>query len=395
MTVHNVLYVMPNGQFKASSSYSARSDFKFCKRLFQLRRVRGWRKKEEGVAMEFGKIVESAVCHQIKFGEGGLARFVREWTAFKESKNFEKRVYTDVEESWENCLRIGTEWLIIFAIRAKSYPFHNSIFQLPLRKKIFQDTSYDALENVAYIDIYSEPDPRHPMLQPWPDFVGTRRPLITDVKTASKPCPKSYIVLDPQLIEYAYMRRNPAVKGQDVAFLWFEKKTHGFKFNSRVTLLEAAGPFKAGEPVVVLDKVGEDVWVGTQTSADSYSKACTGPNGKSLTGKALNAAAELYLALGAATLVPQRLVSKQTVTFVSALIPDENIAEMGKIIGQTTVEMVVAHEEDFYPMEPGVRYPSEKCPSCEMRWICSGDGDSRDKFLTRFGEEWLDTTIEE
>lgn len=388
MTVHNVLYVLPNGEFKSSSSYSARADFKFCKRLFYLRRVRGWRKKEEGVAMEFGKIVESAVCHQIKFGEGGLERFVREWTAFKSSQNFEKRTYSEVEESWENCLRIGSEWLAIFAIRAKSMPFHKALFQLPLRKKIFQDTSYDALENVAYIDIYSEPDWNHPMLQRWPG--QGPRGLITDVKTASKPCPMKFIVLDPQLVEYAYM-----YKRNDVAFLWFEKKTHGFKFNSRVTLLADAGPFKAGDVVTVLEKAGEDVWVGTQTSADSYSRACNGPDGKTLRGKALDAAASLYLALGAATLVPQNLVSKQVVTFVSARIPDEAIAEMGKIIGQTTVEMVVAHEEDFYPMEPGVRFPSEKCPSCEMRWICSGDGDSRDKFLTRFGEEWLDTTIEE
>jgi len=56
---------------------------------------------------------------------------------------------------------------------------------------------------------------------------------------------------------------------------------------------------------------------------------------------------------------------------------------------------VVAHEEDFYPMEPGIRFPSDKCSGCDMRWICAGDAEGRDANLKRIGEEWLDSDVEE
>ncbi len=89
------------------------------------------------------------------------------------------------------------------------------------------------------------------------------------------------------------------------------------------------------------------------------------------------------------------MLTKQLIQFASARIGKQELEDMGKVVGQVTVEMVVAHETDFYPMEPGLRFPSEKCVMCDMRFICSGDGDGRDRFLTRAGEEWLDTTIEE
>jgi hypothetical protein len=83
------------------------------------------------------------------------------------------------------------------------------------------------------------------------------------------------------------------------------------------------------------------------------------------------------------------------VQFATDRLNPEAIGDMGKVVGQTTVEMVVAHEQDFYPMEPGIRYPSDKCSGCDMRSICSGDNNERDQYLTRTGEEWLDSTVEE
>lgn len=392
MTTHNVLYILPDGSPKNTSSYSARQAFRKCKRYFQLTRVLGYRRKEEGVATDLGKIVEAAISFHLRFGHGGVENFVAFWTAFRESKNFEKRTYTDVEESWENCLRIGREWLTIFELRAAKYPFHKAMFQLPLRKTIFPNTSYSELKNVAYIDIFSQPDPSHPLLVNIPpEERGETRPLITDVKTASKELPKELIALDPQLIEYAWQEGNAL----DVGFLWLVKKSHGMKSGSRITLLIDAAPFRAGDELIVLDKEEEGVWIGTNPMLDAYDRACRDASGASLRGNALKVAAAAWLMGSPAVNVPLAAVSKQLVQFATARLTRENVQEMGRTIGQATVEMVVAHEQDFYPMEPGLRFPEEKCTKCDMRYICAGDTEGRDKFLSQVGFEWLDSTIEE
>ncbi|VVB51616.1 PD-(D/E)XK nuclease superfamily protein [uncultured archaeon] len=390
MTVHNVLYVLPNGDPKRSASYSARSAFRFCRRYFYLTRVRGWRVKHEGVALEFGKVVEAAVVHQIKYHTGGVAEFERLWKKVREQKDFDKREYTKVEQSWENMLRIGREWLIIFSARQDIYPFRQAQFQVPLSKKIFPGTTYDELTNVAYLDIFSEPESQHPALVRVPTTTPYRR-LITDVKTSSKELDESLVALDPQLIEYAW-----TYDSEDVGFLWFVKKSHGFKHGSRVTLLTESGGWPAGTELFVLDPDGkENVWVGSKAEVESYARACTAPDGTSFRGKALDKAAGEFLVQTSAASVPISKVSKQLVQFATARLNREMIEDMGKVVGQTTVEMVVAHEQDFYPMEPGIRYPTDKCSGCDMRYICTGDTEGRDAVLTRIGEEWLDSNIEE
>jgi hypothetical protein len=63
--------------------------------------------------------------------------------------------------------------------------------------------------------------------------------------------------------------------------------------------------------------------------------------------------------------------------------------DVGRSVAQATVEMVRAHEQDFYEMQPGIRFPNEKCNFCAMRWLCLNRPEERDKNLTRRGEEWL------
>lgn len=401
MTLHSILYVLPDGREKSSASYSARSTFKHCKRLFKLRYVDGWRSKREGAALDIGKLIEEAVKWHLQRGKGGVVKWLELWDAWQHTPQAQKAEYTKVEESWANVRRIGEEWMRLFEIRAASYPFQNAVFQLPLNKKIFQGTTYDAISNTAYIDIYSEVNPHHPLLtklsvqEVMDDYGKGRRPLITDVKTASKELPERLTVLDPQLIEYAWMKAGQKVQGYDVAFCWFVKKSHGWKFGSRVTLLQDCEGLKAGSEFVVLEKEGEFAWIGNDDALGLYDKLFTSSSGKTITGKAATAISAEFHALGISTKVPATILTKQLLQFASARIGKQELEDMGKVVGQVTVEMVVAHETNFYPMEPGVRYPSEKCPTCDMRFICSGDGDGRDRFLKQDGFEWLDTTVEE
>lgn len=388
--IHDTLYTNPKGLVRDTASYSARQKFKHCRRLFKLSYVDGWRQRTEGVSTVFGDIVEKAWMHSVKHkGQGGPSEFTRLWHEAATVPGFEKRIYRGAEESFSCLMRSGQEMMRIFEIRFASYPFQHVEFQVPLKKKIFPGTSYDSLKNVAYVDAICSVDENHPALPP-PLKPGPRS-VIVDCKTSGEWFPEKLICLDPQLIEYGWM--HPA--SDTFAFLNFIKDSHGFKSGSRVTLLESAGAFEAGREVAVLDKANPlEVWIGTPSAVDAYDKACRAANGMSLKGNALTAAAENFLALGVAVKVPNTHVSKQRVQFVAATIHPDVIAEAGKVIGQTTVEMVFAHEQDFYPMEPGLRYPDKKCRMCDMRSICSGDNDLRDKSLKKVGEEWLDSLVE-
>lgn len=398
--------MLPNGKQKSVASYSSRAAFKFCRRYFKLTRVDGWRQKVDGASMAFGHAIEAAWVHSCQHGgHGGVPAFVAAWTKASKEPGFEKLIYRGDEESFENLMRCGTEMMQIFEARWASYPFSKAKklqFQLPLKKRIFPQTTYDKIENIAYLDAVVSLDSSSPWLEkringdgewsdsPWKGGSSLCE-LIIDCKTSGQLFPEGLIVLDPQLVEYAWM-----LGSNFAGFLNFVKESHGYRSGSYVSLLEPAGTFLPGSEVRVLDKNKDGtVWIGNAATLDAYDKACRSSDGASLKGKALDAAAEAFLEFAPAWKVPATALSKQRVQFCTARIPVEDITEMGKMIGQTTVEMVMAHEQDFYPMEAGLRYPNKKCNTCDMRSLCANNREERDAQLTRTGEEWMDATLEE
>ena len=385
---HDILYVAANGQFRSSASYSARKDFKHCPRLFKLTRIDGWKGKRIGASMAYGNAIESAIKQQVKAGTGGIEKFVEEWNAAKKLPDFAKWQYTPIEVDWATLLLDGIDHLKLFILELEWLPIPQSAtFQLPLSKFIFPGTSYGKLKNTAYLDILCEVDARHPALAPMdPEELAKlkTRILLIDVKTASKELSKYLVSLDPQLIEYAWMKQ-----ALDVAFLWFVKKGRGMKGSSRVTLLEPTSNFAAGAELTVFELQGDFLYVGTAEKYIEYDKACKG-----LRSKALDVASSNFLKTNTGIeFVSVSQVTKQRMQFVTARINEQDVIDMGRLIGRTTVEMVVAHEEDFYPKDPGIRWPAEKCNFCDMRFICTNDTVGRDQNLTRTGEEWLEMEI--
>src|SRR5208282_6623825 len=153
----------------------------------------------------------------------------------------------------------------------------------------------------------------------------------------------------------AWMYKTP-----HVAFLNFVKMGHGLKSGSKLTLLFDAAPFRAGEDVVVIEKNKTEAWISTAKNFAVYEKMFKDSTGETITGKAADVISSKFLSQNFAIKVPLEYLSKQVVQFLTAKVPAKDIEEMGKVVGQTTVEMVVAHETNFYPKEPGLRYPSEK-----------------------------------
>lgn len=403
------------------SSYSARQDFKFCPRKFELTRIKGYQDKEKRAAPLFGTAVESSVRF---FEENnrkpgcGVEHFARLWHDITTLPEFDELKYTDSEGDWESLLRSGKELLRLYEIRAPFLPISTepkAVFQQTLRKKIFPNSEYDILENKAIIDILSFPNREHPLLSEVDpeDCQGAvqSRPLIIDMKTSGDDLDTGLVSLDPQLCEYAWQARIP-----DVGFLWFVKHGHSLKKGSRVTALENIGNYKAGTELFVLSAGYEKVEIESKTGKPKFeykpdgtfyvgSYTCLSAYDftlKGLRGKARDEAEEYFLKEKEYTVnkeyvirCPETALTKQRLQFAAVRLTQQDMDEIGRDVAQTTVEMVRAHNEQYYPRTGGIRFPNNKCPFCAMRWICLNDDENRDRYLTRKGEEWLDADYEE
>jgi hypothetical protein len=298
-------------------------------------------------------------------------------------------------------LRAGREMMRLYEIRAPFLPISRNppaLWQPVLRKKIFPGSQLDKLENKAIVDILSFPRWDHPLLpkieQPGLPGIVTFdcRSLIIDMKTSGVDLDTRLVMLDPQLAEYAWMARIP-----DVAFLWFVKHGHELRKGSRVTLLETPKntAFYAGFELLVV-ALGEhnDVFLGDGAAVQAYTDTLKG-----IRGKAREAAEAAHLVSGVVSgkliHVQDSAITKQRLQFAAARFTEEDMNDIGRDVAQTTVEMVRANDEAYYPKLAGIRFPNQKCNFCSMRWICLNMPEERDKNLSRKGEEWLDGKYED
>lgn len=431
---HPVLYTNAQGRPVTHGSYSARRLFRYCPRLFKLERVDGWKQIEERASALFGKCNEAA--HQWHEENGrqlgtGIAKFTELWNNVAAMPGADKFVYADYEGDWAGLLRAGQEMQRLYEIKAPSLPISlrpRPRFQVPLRKKIFPGTELDVLENVAYLDILSFPDWDHPMLVHVPRPEGAEfRPLIIDAKTSGVDLIPELIPLDPQLAEYAWQSRIP-----DVAFLWFVKHSHTLERRNRITTLEFIDGIPAGTDLFVLGvqrpekvkppkppkkKKGEETDVSSEALLNTLADAIvdsipSAPVSNEIERVFLGdahalqafydhtrafhpssnaykeACATFYQARFVVSCTPNQ-ITKQRLQFAAVRLDEEFINETGIGVGQDTVNMIKAHEEQFYPRTGGIRYPDQKCNNCSMRGICGNNPELRDKLLTRAGEEWF------
>ncbi len=416
-----VLYINSAGKNVTHTSYSSRSTFKKCPRQFKLERVDGWSDKAMRAAPIFGKCIEAGLQAYEESGrkeDAGVKVFRRLWEEVKLLPEFKELIYTACEGDYDTLTKTGEQMMKLYELRAPYLPIFKPVFQQKIRKTIFPGTNLAMLENVAVLDILSFPPWNHKLLPPLEvksdgTIVGAEdggnyktlegggvqadavRVLIIDIKTSGKDFPTDLVALDPQLAEYAWQTRIP-----DVAFLWFVKVGHGLKRESRVSLLKKAGDFDdkfwAGWEGLVVHVGDEDkdgrcwVYVGDRAAHDEFYAVV-----KDLRSKAREAATKTTLDKlrqeGRIIAVSDLDVTKQKIQFAAARLTEDDMDEVGRSVAQTTVEMVRAHESDFYEKQSGVRFPNEKCGFCSMKWICLHRSEERDKNLTRRGEEWLDS----
>lgn len=364
-----ILYINRKGYQVTTHSYSGGETFRKCKRAYRLERLDGWRKRANLASKEFGICIENAIQ---TFHEAGAVpdvivnSFEQQWEHRKTQTDLQ---YTDKEGSWEDLLQMGRDLLRLYEIKLPTLPWandHTIKFQLNYRKEVFPDTYLAGIDFTAFVDMRVH--------------IPDGNPMIVDIKTAASVLDEPMVALDPQLRAYSWVTGTP-----DVAFLWFVKARPGMKRGDTITVLyDYGGSLKAGETAIVLQNAEDGVYFLLPDHFAEYEKAAKGLRGKAA--EALLEKTKVTLA----SVTPPNWVTKCRLQFAAAHISAEDMKEAGEAIGSEIAEIHMANEKGWFPKEPSVRFPDQKCKFCQFRGNCLGDKKLRDELVVRMDEDWLD-----
>ena len=347
------LYVNPDGWEVTRHSYSGSQTFRYCAKLYQLERIAGWHAKEERAAQFFGSCIETAVrlAHTASDLSMGADFFQDEWTRYKTADI----AYAKTEGDWASLLLSGREMMRLYAIFYPNTGFGDAPeFPVKLSKNI------DGIDLYAYLDMIVTRS------------TGTK--VVLDCKVSGASIPKM-VALDPQLRTYAAISGIP-----DVGFLWFEKNGRTLKVGDEVILL--SGQHK-GELAYIASTESDDVFeptlrvVTNPAILEDVEKQFKGKR------KAEDVAAKAKAITENSFVVSAADVTKQRIYMDTATISEASQQDIMRQMERDIRDIRRCDEEDFWPMESGVRFPNDKCPSCVMRGICSGNDKLRDELVTR------------
>jgi hypothetical protein len=337
--------------------------------------VQGWGEKQQRAASQFGIALEHAIqfWHQHGMVDGtAVAEFVRQWAEHKDKEY----IYSKPEKDWASLCMTGSELVRLYALKYPTFPYivmnPKDAFQVQTNFEVFPGSKLAGIEFTSYIDLLANIKKTQP--QPMPLFPIAPDPgeeIIIDIKTSGKDIP-DLLVLDPQLRSYAWVKERSLV-----AFLWFRKCGREISRGDKVTLLEPYAGIAAGTDAIVLatDEFGAYV-AADEKLYDEMSRQFVGE------AKAVKLARQAFVE-GNAKHVVESALTKQRIQFKMARITKESAQDIGRSIKRDVINIAAANEKDFWPMQSGVRFPSEKCPNCAMRGICSENPELRDALVTR------------
>lgn len=357
------LFINPAGYKVTRHSYSAGSDFRKCKRYFQLRRIEGYKDREKSASFEFGKAVEAGIQFFYQQGQRpGTAspEFKRIWLGYETDTEL---VYTDKEGDWQDLYRMGADMADLFECTAASLPITNPRFQVKYEREVFPGTEYAGITFLSYLDCLCDD-------------------LLVDIKTAAAgyDTTSGMVGLDPQLRAYAWQTGL-----ERVAFLVLVKaKPDTYEKGDRVTLLQPIHGLPRGEKLVVAVNLNAGEAVIAVSEAEF---AVIEPKIAGLKGNALK---EFKLDLEAQKgLTPWNFITRCRIQYLEAKISLEDREEAGRVVQQEILDEIASAEGQFYPKEPGIRFPDNKCTFCSMRGICLKDEKLVHELLIAPDEQWM------
>lgn len=386
-----LLYVNSKGQAWRKHSYSAGLDYDQSPYKYYLRRVCGWKERDNRAAFKFGRALETAIqFYHENNGARGIETFVSEWGKHKDQKDLK---FSKTEKDWENLNRCGIDMMKLYIIRQPSLPIPmgaQSVFQREYAKEVYPgDPNYGEIEDAGKLDIVCYVEPAHPLLTPltWKAEYGILRPLIVDIKTGAKDFHEAQGMsrFDMQLRRYSWLSDI-----RDVAFLWFKKASTNLTKGCSVTMLVDAGALKAGAEVVVAMEEDEGVWVvANDYFIEEMGKAQGLKDGKLLNTKEAQGRKAMWLAQNACR-VPATALTRCRVQFNASFVTRESAAVAGRVAGRQIQSIVNAWKTNTWDDTFGVRYPHDDTNDPYFQAFVKDDKAYRDTNFVKSDEGTLD-----
>jgi hypothetical protein len=395
------LYLRPSdGSPHHKHSYSAGQDFDSSPLKYKLKKVDGWREKDNKGSFKFGRALEQAMqFHCENGGAGGVEEFTRLWA---EHENDKEITYTKTESDWASLNRSGRELMIIFnaVLPSLPIPLEHSIWQREIEKEVFPgNEEFGGITHAGKLDILTKVDPNHPMLPkvPWTEAKGLFRNLIIDIKTSALDFDErqGMCAFDSQLRNYSWLTGI-----RDVGFLWCKKAGHGLGKGRSVTLLTFAGKYKAGDEAVVAameddDRcwiVRNDIELERMEEAQGRAPAAPGKKGKLLTTKDATARKDAWLGEHA-LLVDNDILSRQRIQFNAGVVKDQFAEDAGAVVARQITGIVNCWKTQVWPMEFGVRFPKDSRKDSFFRAFVEDDKMYREQNFTKSSTDNFDDLI--
>lgn len=349
------LYTNYKGNPVTRHSYSGGSTFRFCRRRYQLERVKGYREKDNKAAQRFGRCVEDAVqFHVDNKLSGGEEHFVKAWEKVKQVPDL---VYTEKEGDWASLDRMGRVMLQLFENWWPKSGLTNPKWQLEYKKEVFPGhPKYAGLEFTSYVDLRAE---------------YKFRPIIIDIKTAAHGMSENQAMLqlDPQLGSYSWVTGIPIV-----GFLNLIKGgPNNYKKGDSATIISTGEQKK-------ICTFNDDTKVALLLSYPDYVEYDR--EAKKLKGNALKELKAKWEEGASAEKLHVDKLTKCRIQFLTCEIPETIIRESGETVAQDIVNIVDSDERNYWPQDGrGIRFPNNNCTLCPMVGICIGDDNLRDEKL--------------
>jgi hypothetical protein len=391
------LYVNSKGQPWRKHSYSAGLDFDQAPLKYYLKRVLGWKEKDNRGSFKFGRAVEESIqAYHDSIGELDIAEdFVRRWSVHKEDGNIK---FTDAEKNWANCEVMGRDMVRLYKIMQPSLPIPlggRSVFQREYSRTVFGgDPNYGGIEDAGKIDIICYVEPEHPKLPKitWRPEFGAFRSLIVDIKTAQQDYPEQpgISAFDSQLRRYSNLSGI-----RTVAMLWLVKKGLGLKKGYSITLLEPAGQFQAGEEGVIARVEDDHAYIVKNDFMVSEMDRIQGKKGEKLdqTNEAKQRAQNWVEQYG--TKVRLTAITKQRLQFNAGIVSDQSAKEAGEIAARQIVGIVNAWKNQSWPNTFGIRYPHDDQNDAYFRAFVLGDESFKQSSFIKSSEKDFDELFED
>lgn len=388
------LYVNSRGNPWRKHSYSAGNDFDQSPYKYFLRRVMGWKERENKARFLFGRALEEAIqFHHDHDGQGAIEAFKRNWEPARDIPDMQ---YTKTERDWENLNRAGQDMIRLYIAKQKYLPIPTGArvsFQREFCKEVFKgDPTYGGIEDCGKLDIIAYVDPRHPMLQEleWKPEWGELRPVIIDIKTSGVDFPETRGIsaYDAQLRRYSWLSGI-----RDVGLLWFKKAGTNMQKGSSVSVLVDSGSFKAGEEAVIAAVEGDEgVWlVRNDFLVEDMTRVQDDKSGKTKAGLERKAAWLRQFA----TLVLRENVTRQRLQFNSGFVEKKSADDAGVQAGTQIVRIVNAWNSKQWPNQFGIRFPHDDRNDPYFRAFVQGDEIFKKQNFTKTDEETLDDLFRE